>query len=381
MAFAAVLAGGVALASEDVERERQESQAVRNLRGNLRLFGALGLGGATVGLGGEREVSESDLATTESRLVRHHTEASIFIALYDELRRTERLIDTLDVERLSIGDIVSFRIGPAVAPLRRVVEQLIRLIDVAAPMIGLGDLAEPQPAGGETRQQRRQQARSAAQRSSGDEDGSAYLRSLRGLLVALNDDLDRSGMVDVVVKSDASPRVLLTLDKRFVSDQSLELLHTSRFTVVGKVTEIWPTESDFVMLFRRSVISLVPALGQTFTWGMFAILAAIARNLDPAAAERAAREAAGLQPEATGAADSSEQAEPDHESDGAVETGVSDPEAESESQDNPDGDGSNGSGGSDEPGEEVLLGDVAVEALTAAVSGPAIQVLPLAVCA
>jgi hypothetical protein len=42
MAFAAALAGGVALEREDVAHEAQESEAVRNIRGNLRLFGTLG---------------------------------------------------------------------------------------------------------------------------------------------------------------------------------------------------------------------------------------------------------------------------------------------------------------------------------------------------
>jgi hypothetical protein len=337
MAFAAALAGGVALEREDVERETQESEAVRNLRGNLRLFGAWGLGAGSVGIGGDRERKESDVAASESRLVRHHTEASIFIALHDELRRTGRIHDGVDLTALKTGDLVQLSLGPAIAPLRRVVDQIVRLLDVAAPLVGTEREQETLPGAAElTRQQRREQARQAAKQalaeaSQGEIADDADIGRLRRLFVALQDDLDRSGMVDIVVKREDEPSVVLTLDKRFLSDQSLELLHTSSFTVIGKVTAIWPTQEDFVNLYRRSVMSLVPALGQTVSWSLLGMLSALARGADPAEAEKAAHTAAGM--------DEPEQSE--------------------------------------EKGE-IMLGED-VQALHPGIAGPAIQILRLAV--
>jgi len=344
MAFAAALAGGVALERED---EAQESEAVRNLRGNLRLFGTLGLSAG--GLGAQREpaTKESELATTDSRMVRHHTEASIFIALHDELRRTNRIADASDVASLSPGELVSLSIGPAVAPLRRLVDQLIRLLDVAAPLVGMAsDGGDSSP---QSRQVRRQQARQAAKPlvvAEGEGSDAASLHALRSLLVALKDDLDQSGMVDVVVVHEDTPSVVLTLDKRFVSDQSLGLLHTSRFTVIGKITQVWPSNENFVNLYRRSVIALIPALGKTVTWGMFTLLATLAGGLDPEGAEAATRTAGRI-------------AVPDAEA--APEVNV---DTKSASEEQP----------------EVMLGGEAIKALNPAVSGPAIQVLPLAIC-
>ncbi len=328
MAFAAALAGGVALEREEVERDAHESQAVRNLRGNLRLFGALGVGA-------NRDVKESEALAAESRLVRQHTQASIFIALHDELRRTGRIVDGNDLPSLQPGDIVSLSIGPAVAPLRRVVDQIVRLLDVAAPLVeGSGEAAKgPEPAGA-NRQQRREQARTGAKQPVTQPDEEvASLREARSLFVALQDDLDRSGMVDVVVNRDDAPSVVLTLDKRLASDQSLELLHTSRFTVIGKVTQVWSTEDDVVNLYRRSVMSLVPALGQAVTWAMFGMLAAIASGAGAEEIEREARAAVGMD----------------------------EPEVPEEQP-------------------EIMLG-TDVEALNPAVTGPAFQVLPLAICA
>jgi hypothetical protein len=122
------------------------------------------------------------------------------------------------------------------------------------------------------------------------------------------------------------------------------LLHTSSFTVVGKVTQVWPSDDEVVNLFRRSVIALIPALGQTVTWGMFTLLATLAGSLDPAAAERAARVAGRIAPK-------------DQEAISETDTD-SDPEQQS----------------------EIMLGEEAIKALNPAISGPAIQILPLAIC-
>lgn len=359
MAFAAALSGGVALQSEEVEGDRSESAAIRKLQGNVRLFGALGASG-------QRDQTEEKSANSELRLVRQHTEASIFISLYDELRRTGRLREGGDISTFKPGQLVSLEIGPAVAPLRRLVDQLLRLLDVAEP---LGVDEGPAPGAGATRQQKREHARQAAKRATADDNDPASLSAVRNLLTALRDDLDRSGMIDVVVRREDGPSVVLTLDKRLVSDQAIELLHTSRFTVIGKVTEIWRTEEEVANLYRRSVISLVPALTQTVAWSMFTMVAGVARALDPREAEQAARQAIGV-----------EAVEEDHGDSG------SDSDPEPRSDDDPGSDsGSEASGTTVETeaasdDEELYLGD-AVLALSPAVNGPAVQILPLAVCA
>jgi hypothetical protein len=132
------------------------------------------------------------------------------------------------------------------------------------------------------------------------------------------------------------------LDKRFVDGPALELLHTSKFTVIGKVTQVWPSPEDVVNLYRRSVMSLLPALGQIATWGTFTLLASMASALDVRQMEEAAQQAAGVE--------------------SWSEHGENDDEA-------PKGEESS-----------VMLGDD-VAALNPAVTGPAIRVLPLAICA
>jgi hypothetical protein len=367
MAFAAALAGGVALQREDVEREQHESEAVRNLRGNVRFFGALGpMGGAGRADAG-REQTEGEAAQSESRLVRQHTEASIFIALHDELQRTNRLRSGVASD-LVTGELVSLNIGPAVAPLRRIVDQVIRVLDVAVPVVGVDAFGDEGPASSGPQKRRKGGQPPATKPAPIAEDESLkHLRVLRSLMVALKDDLDHSGMVDVVVRVEGGTNVIVTLDKRFMTEQALELLHTARFTVIGKVTQVWPEETDVVSLYRRSVLSLAPAFAGTVMWGMLTLLAELASSFDPAGAEKAAYAAARVKP--AGVVDGDEPDPGDDPTDADGTEGVStDGSVEGDSEGDP-------------PQEEIIFGEGAIEALNPAVNGPAIQVLPLAICA
>lgn len=291
MAFAAALAGGIALERETVEHETHESSAVRNLRGNLRLFDLLG---AEAG----RSVTDAKSGGGESRMIRRHTEASIFIALYDELRRQE-LVGSVTVPGTVPGDLVVVELGPATAPLRRVVEQLVRLLDLFDPALGAVE-ERPQPSAPNRAARRSGQGSKPAppqdqmpSESAGDEWST---RDVYRMLQALKDDLGHSGMTDIVVRREADPGVVLTLDNRFVTPQALELLHTSTFTVVGKVTEVWPTETDMANLYRRSVLSLAPSLTQAMGWTLLGMLGALGSAVDVASLQSSAMEVLGGDP-------------------------------------------------------------------------------------
>jgi len=340
MAFAAALTGGVALETEEVETEKQESESLKNLRGNLRVIDLLGIGG-------ERGSKDGEVGAIESRLRREHTKASIFIGLYDELQRTGRVQEE-NLDAMEPGQLVSLSIGPAVAPLRRIVDQVLRLLDVLVPFAD-AEHTPGQEAQKLTRQQRRQQAREAAKAAQEGEPDAAGLAWMRQIFIALQDDLERSGMLDVVVQRNDAPNVILTLDERFISDQVLELLHTSQFRVIGKVTQIWPKEDEFVNLYRRSVLSLVPAMVQTVSMGMLRFLIGLAEG---AQAEDALIE---FQESVTTEAQQE-----------ALEEGQ-DLEEDEEAPD----------AGSD----DVMISQEAFQAVLPGVDGPAFQLLPLAICA
>lgn len=331
MAFAAALAGGVSLESE--ETARHTSQAVRNLRGNLRFAEGVGLEAG----GGKTRESEST-----SRMVKRNTEASIFISLHQELRDSGRLADP--TEALKPGDIVSMEIGPAVAPLRRLVEQIVRLLDIVGPMSAAGEGTKDK---GPTNAMAREQGKALLGEATDDEDWDP--EAAKGMFKALLNDLDQSGMVDVVVKRENQPSVVLTLNRDLVSEQTTELLHTSRFTVVGKVTQIWTGGDEGVNLYRRSVMSLLPALTQIMGTGMLAMLINMAKGLDKSDADDTVREALGLNDQSKGQV--------------ATESGLVLPGHVQPAAD-----------------EGPMLNTESAEAILPWLEAPIVQILPLAIC-
>jgi hypothetical protein len=301
--------------------------------------------------------------------MRRHTETSIFIALYNELRRSGLVVDDPPVEDLSVGSMVVASIGPAMAPLKRVLDQFIRLLDVMAPLAGFGTLdSEPAASPGDTRQQRRQDARQAAKSvlEKKEDGGLAYLQAVRKLFVALSDDLEASGMIDIVVNREEKPSVLLTLDRRFVEPPAMELLHTSEFRLVGKVTQVWRDAGVPVVLFRRSSLALVPSLAQSVAWVVFGLLGVPARAVNADDVQKSVVEAMG---------GSIDESPPAASAATATAGGVASP--------GPAGAEASGEPSADPipevPAEDFVVGRD-VEALYALLSAPALQVLPLALC-
>jgi hypothetical protein len=201
MAFAAALAGGVAIEAEQVDRTDETSEAVKNLRGNLKVFGALEVGGG-------RERTESSVAASEYRMIRRHTDASIFINLFDELRRSGQVTEDPAAGDVRTGQIVSAHMGPAVAPLRRVVEQVIRLLDLTLPILAPEPEVSPRPSG----KQRKGNPSGGSRQP--EPEGLQEMRELRRLFVALRDDLQHSGMIDIVVRRDDDSGVVLGAGSR-----------------------------------------------------------------------------------------------------------------------------------------------------------------------
>ena len=130
--------------------------------------------------------------------------------------------------------------------------------------------------------------------------------------------------------------------------------------MIGKVTQVWPSEEDVVLLYRRSVLSLLPALSGQLMAGVFAFLIGMAKAIGVVDVEQQVRDAIGAEPSTEQGAD---EGGPDtEEGDGPVETDTDPDQDESDDLD------------------DVLVGHD-IEALHPVLTGPAVQVLPLGLCA
>jgi hypothetical protein len=185
MAFAAAITGGVSLEEEQIDRLTDTSRFVRALRGNLKVWRAGEIGG-----GVKRPTNPGP---RESRSIRRHTDASILITLYDELRRTGNLHINPTFDELEVGSLAALDMSPAVAPLRRVLDQVRRLLDPMAPVLGL-DVARDTR--GATAAQQRGNERSTKEVDPERSEALTHYQSLKNLFDALTEDLQHSGMID-----------------------------------------------------------------------------------------------------------------------------------------------------------------------------------------
>jgi hypothetical protein len=318
MAFAAALTGGVTMEVDSKSTVAHGEDSVSRLQAGLKIFEMLDVGG-------RRERTRKRSATNESHAVRHHTEASILINLVQELSSRGLLVEP-DLDSLTTGQIVSMEIGPATAPLLRVVNQILRLLELMNPE----PVSPPVPPQAQAGKPARATPKTPVLPPEAEEDPS--VTATRNLFRSLRGDLEFSGMTDIVVRREGGLSVVLTLDNRFITDQALELLHTSSSRVIGKVTQIWHTDGEFVNLYRRSVLSLVPALPPAMGFLVLGMLGAMGRQIDVQEIQRQANEAMGSE--------------------------VPDPPVQN----------------------EVRIGDD-FQSMFPGLQGPALQILPLAVCA
>src|SRR5262249_4183348 len=148
------------------------------------------------------------------------------------------------------------------------------------------------------------------------------------------------------------------------------------FTVVGKVTRVWPASEDVVFLYRRSVLSLLPALSQQVVVGVFAFLFGMAKAIGVVDFEKeinAVLGQSGIGSDGDESANTGQDADgPEHDRSSGTGAGT-DPQG-------PDADAEIDESGAAEAGDsddDVRVGDDIV-ALNPVLEGPAVQVLPLA---
>jgi len=223
-------------------------------------------------------------------------------------------------------------VGPATAPLLRVVNQILRLLEITNPELDQEPQPSKPPATGAQRPNPGRATAPPTLPTVNESTGLDSVIAIRNLFRSLKGDLEFSGMTDIVVRREGALSVLLTLDNRFITDQALELLHTSTSRVIGKVTQIWMAETDFINLYRRSVLSLVPALPGAMGFLVLGMLGGMAKAIDVGQIQKQTSDALG------------------------IET----PEQQVDT--------------------EIRIGDD-FQAMLPGMQGPAIQILPLAVCA
>lgn len=260
VSFVAAVEGGVAFGSEETEKGATMQDRSREASGRGRA--GFPLLGALVGIdvSGRYARKDQEQESKETKIVRQHTEASLFNLLRHELRNDGR-ITVLErqgqLEDLAIGHLVEMTGEVIGNPLQQMLELFLQIL----PYLGYDIATLSQP---KKRKESRGNPRSgnpavraAAQQGAGNaERGEQFSEEdIFRLMATMRQDLDRGSIRDLVLQGDEEMRAVLTLSAEFLTSTAAEYLLGGRFSVIGKVTRILG-EGDSINLTRRTAIGL-----------------------------------------------------------------------------------------------------------------------------
>jgi hypothetical protein len=244
ISFLATLEGGVRFEDQITLHEKDSTGADREVRARIGLPSFMSL--LNLSAGGRLAGTSSEESAQEVSMVRRHTEASLFNVLFGRLRNLNavRQVDaSIAVEDLSPGDFVELEGQIVENPLKRLLSLLVRM----APLLGI-DLAQlmkkgPPPAAAKTKQ---------AQVLDAD-----ALEGVR-LMLMFGADMFDAPVEDLVLESAGDHNVVVTADREYLTDVTLQRLVGSQYKVLGKVAQVVLEGSPPINLTRRSALGLLP---------------------------------------------------------------------------------------------------------------------------
>jgi hypothetical protein len=250
VSFVAAAEDGFALESEQTEKGATATDRSRETGGGARA-GFPGLG-ALVGLdmSGRVRRGEQEQESRETRVVRQHTEASLFNLLRHTLitegriRVTERADELADIE---IGALVEMSGEIIGNPLQQMLDFFLQIL----PYLGYDLEALMKP------KKRKDSSRSGNPAKRAGESATEELEEedLFRLLATMRGDLDSSSMRDLVLLGSEQVRAVLTLSTEFLTSAAADRLLGGRFRVIGKVTRVLDM-GESINLTRRTALGL-----------------------------------------------------------------------------------------------------------------------------
>lgn len=262
VSFVAAAEDGFAFESEETEKGATATDRTREATGRVRAgFPALG---SLIGLdmSGRYGRKDQEQESRETKVVRQHTEASLFNLLRHELIVQDRITVIERGEQLSgleIGDLVEI-MGEIVGnPLQQMLDLFFQIL----PYLGHDVEALMKPKKREDPGKSGNPAVRAGAGQSGDLEEEDSLR----LLATMRGDLDNGSVRDLVLLGPMGIRAVLALSTEFLTPAAADRLLGGRFTAIGKVSRVLaPDES--INLTRRTVLGLGgPAVARKLVTG------------------------------------------------------------------------------------------------------------------
>ncbi len=271
--FVAALEDGIAYGRDVTQTSNRRRDVAAEGEGKARaglpsmgIFASLLSLDARGKISGDREAGDEE----EIKLVRKHTEASLFMRLRQMLKDNDRVLQISgvdDLQKLKGAEhdyLVEIKGQVFRSPLSEALEAVFRILG----MLGvdpLRDQSSRSQAGGAKKQgkgQRRAASEPANALALDDETQLGFQ-----LMQRIREDLAKSKVVDAVMRPSAVEdlTVVIALALEFLPDGTFENLLSGDFSVLGKVTRVVEGDEE-ISLYQRTVFSYLDSgvIDETF---------------------------------------------------------------------------------------------------------------------
>ena len=255
VSFVAAIEGGVAFGDERTERKLAATERDREagVRFGLPLLSSL----LSLDMSGRLGQKEREEGSEEIKVVRRHTEASLFNLLRHRLAALDQItpVDGQSVlPELTPGQLVEVTGQVVGNPLH----QMFSLLRQILPYIGLDEDDLKKPKKNPSRSGNpaiRARAQTGSDQPSEQADDGMPIDEVVRLLFVMRDDLEAAAVRDIVVDGPEGIRAVMTMSREFFTDETTEYLRGGRFTALGKVTRVLD-QADTINLTRRTALGL-----------------------------------------------------------------------------------------------------------------------------
>jgi hypothetical protein len=262
VSFLAALQGGVAYGGEVTERVSAAQGREREGSGKAGLPSLASLFGLSLDMTGRVKSHSQGEESTETRVVREHTEASLFNLLREALITRDEFMEVVDptqLELVNAGQLVEVSGEILGNPLQQVLDVVGRILPYMDAGLEDQNTATRRAGSGPNRAERRraQQRQPGGAQSQQLTDTSSRGMSSEDLTIfqVMREDVESAQVRDLVLKSSGDLRVVLTMSREFLSREAEEYLLGGRFKAIGKITRVLEGDES-INLTRRTAIGL-----------------------------------------------------------------------------------------------------------------------------
>lgn len=257
LSFVATMEDGVSLGSTVTENRAKNSSLNISGQADGGTESILAVLGLKISATGELARNSDKEKSVEESFVRQHTVASLFSLLIQGLTEAEAVKINPGINNIENGDLIIFDAQITENPL----EVALATTEGILQLMELGTPESPAPS---SNQQQASKKKPSNRSNNAQSKNTKEIDALKAIVEAVKKDQESSPVVDLVAHGE-NYAAIVTADRTYFSAASRAAIVDGQFKVVGKVTAVFPNETQEVSILRRGTSAQLAGMTEAWT--------------------------------------------------------------------------------------------------------------------